>query len=649
MLINALKNTLRGIILIIIASIIILVADLNNRKKTEDIKQTNALQEGKVYKIGIGYFAPEIAWDNCMKGVIDGLAEDGFVLGKNLELVQSHANAEIASIPAVFQNLDNQDVDLIMASSTPCLQASIKAVKKKPVVFTFVYDPIAAGAGKSFDDHYPNVTGVGSFPPVEETVDFIKKFKPSAKVVGTIYNSSEANSRKVIASSRDFFKKQGLKLEEITITNTAEVFQAAQVLCSKNIDVLWITGDNTVMQAFDAVVKNMDKSNVPIIVNDVEFIDKGAMAGVGIGWYETGKYTSKLLKRVLLGEKPANIPFENFVQKSISLNHKKAKEKGIVFPNEILEMEKNTASTTSSKPQKKLKLVLVHYVDSPVSEECEKGIMDGFKKYNYEINKDFSLKIMNANGDIGTLNSIINAVTAEKYDIVLLTSTPPLQAIAKKIKNTPVVFSMVADPVAAGAGKSFTDHQDNITGVSTFSNFEKMIGIIKQVMPNAKTLGTIFVPAEINSVVYHDYLKQECNKNNIKLISIPVTSTNEVSDAAKTLVSKGIDAVCQINDNTSCISFPSILDAANKAKKPLFSFVSTQVKDGAIMCIARDYYTGGIDAIKLFDRIVKGENPKNIPFEYVSKTNLIINMKVVKQYNLKIPEKLLKEANEIIK
>ena len=84
--------------------------------------------------------------------------------------------------------------------STPVLTAAIKAVKKKPVVFTYVYDPIAAGAGKTPTDHLPNITGTGSFPPVDDTLVVIRELLPKVQAVGTLYNSSEANSRKVIGS-----------------------------------------------------------------------------------------------------------------------------------------------------------------------------------------------------------------------------------------------------------------------------------------------------------------------------------------------------------------------------------------------------------------------------------------------------------------
>jgi ABC-type uncharacterized transport system substrate-binding protein len=236
-----------------------------------------------------------------------------------LEIRRSHAQGEIANIPSLLQNYDNQDVDLILTMTTPCLTSACNTVRKKPVVFTYVYDPIAAGAGKSRTDHVAHVTGVGSFPPVDDTISVIQQLVPAVKSVGTLYNSSEANSRKVVSVARELFTKRGIKLEEVTVTGTSDVAQAAQVLAGRNIQALWITGDNTALQAFDAIAKVSIDRRLPLINNDPEFVERGALACVGLGWYAPGRAAAKLAVRVLLGQNPHNLPIEEVAVKQLVL------------------------------------------------------------------------------------------------------------------------------------------------------------------------------------------------------------------------------------------------------------------------------------------------------------------------------------------
>ena len=163
---------------------------------------------GRMYKVGIAYFGPDPGVDAGMQGLLDGLRDLGFVEGQNLEIKKAHAQGEMGNIPSILQNYANQDLDLIVPMTTPLLTGAIGLVKKKPAVFTVVYDPIAAGAGPTRDNHVPNITGVGSFPPIPDTVQLIRDLVPGVRTVGTVYNSSEANSRKVIAVARDEFRRQ---------------------------------------------------------------------------------------------------------------------------------------------------------------------------------------------------------------------------------------------------------------------------------------------------------------------------------------------------------------------------------------------------------------------------------------------------------
>lgn len=110
---------------------------------------------GHIYKIGLAYFAPEAGCDSCIKGIFDGLRELGFESGKNLEVRRSHAQGEIANIPSMIQNFDASDVDVIVPMSTPVISSACGFAKRKPVVFTYCSDPVAAGAGNSFTNHLP--------------------------------------------------------------------------------------------------------------------------------------------------------------------------------------------------------------------------------------------------------------------------------------------------------------------------------------------------------------------------------------------------------------------------------------------------------------------------------------------------------------
>lgn len=321
------KRLSLGLALIALAASVLLLSDRNTGRKGGG---------EKMYRIALAYFAPEEGVDICIKGVLDGLRDQGFIEGRNLQVLRAHAQAEISNIPSMLQNFDGQDLDLIVPFSTPCLAAACSMVKKKPVVFTYVYDPLAAGAGRSRQDHLPHVTGVGSFPPLQDTFDTIRKVVPGLRGLGTLYNSSEANSRKVVGEARKLARQAGWRLEEVTITSTSEAFQAAQVLSTRNIQAMWVTGDNTALQAFAAIAKAARAAHLPLIINDPEFVSQGAIIAVGIGWHQSGYAAGRLAARVLRGERPSDIPFEELAVRKLVVNQELSRELGIALPRALL-------------------------------------------------------------------------------------------------------------------------------------------------------------------------------------------------------------------------------------------------------------------------------------------------------------------------
>jgi ABC-type uncharacterized transport system substrate-binding protein len=587
-----------------------------------------------MYTMGFCYFAPETSLDELLSGLWLRLEELGFVRDSNLTVKTSHANGEIGNIAPVLLNLDNQTLDLILVTSTPCVSAALATVKNHPVAFAFCYDPIAAGAGKSMKDHAPGITGVGSFPPVEKTIQFILETVPGTKKIGTIYNSSEANSRKVVSVMHQIAEKSGFKLVEMTVVNSSEVFQAAQVIASMGIDALYIPGDNTVRQAFDAVAGVCKSHSIPLITNHLSDVGKGSFAGIGSGWEGVGYHTGDLIGRLLNGVSPDTIPIDNYVNEQVVIDEERTKSLGLTIPEKYLTTRKSMPSGV------KYRLALVHYVDSPNSEECEKGIRKALKDDNLSEGIDFTLKVYNAQGDISTLNSIAGTISNETWDLVYTTSTPTIQLLAKKMPDSKIVFTNVGDPVAAGLGKSFEDHLPNLCGISTMSDFKGMIKLVQQIHPGIKRVGTVFTPGEINSVSYKNRLAEAAKDKGIELIAVPANTATEVLDAANSLAAQSIDAFCQISDNLTSSCSSAIMKVSLDNMIPFYGFVTNQLDQGAVAVCARDYFQAGYEAGQMGIEVLSGKNPGQIPFRFVEKTDYLINMEKARLFDISLSDQV---------
>ena len=605
---------------------------------------------GHQYTIGLAYFGPDEGTDTAIAGLMDGLRQRGFIEGRNLTVQKMHANGEISSIPAMLQSLDASAVDVIVPFSTPVLAAACAGVHRKPVVFTYCSDPVAAGAGRSFEDHLPFVTGVGSFPPVAEALTAIKLTFPKLKRLGTLYNNAEANSVKVVSVLRELCEKDGIELIEVPANSTSEVVPAAQSLVARSVEVVYLPGDNTAYQAFDGLANQLANGHVPLVIDSPEFLSRGALAVVGVGYHQSGFAAAEPLARVLAGEKPAAIPLRNVTEKKVAFNQDVARKLGIKFPPAVLAMQtaQTQAAATVNRPLAKCwRIQEVSYLESVMVEDAMRGLRDGLKEAGLNDGTDFTLRTLCAQGDMAALGSLFHSAKTAGADLCIVYGTPTLQVAMRQVTDIPIVFTVVADPLLAGAGKSDQDHLPNLTGVYTQGPYREMAEMLRTHFPQIKRVGTLFCPAEANSVANKDMFVREASRCGLTVEAVPVNSPSELPDAAMALCSRQLDAVVQVVDNLTVAGFPAITRAAAQARLPVFACQGAAAKQGAAVVLARDYVYAGRETALKVARVVRGESPARIPFSPPSTTQMLVNLKQAQASGLSIPKALLREAKQV--
>jgi ABC-type uncharacterized transport system substrate-binding protein len=257
---------------------------------------------------------------------------------------------------------------------------------------------------------------------------------------------------------------------------------------------------------------------------------------------------------------------------------------------------------------------VVRYNDAQFSADTWRGIEDGFAQSGRLDGREVHLRCLNAQGDMTTLTSIMTAVRAAQPDLVMAISTPALQAALRQVGDLPIVFACVGDGVLAGAGKTVTDHLPNVTGITTFSPFVAMAKLIRQAVPQARTVGTLFTPGEVNSEQYRAAFASALQVEGLVLAAVPVTSSAEVSEALTVLLRHDLQVIGQISDNLTRPAFAQIARRSSAAKLPFFCFDSSGVGEGATLALARDFYAAGSEAAALAVKVLRGASPKAIPF-----------------------------------
>lgn len=293
----------------------------------------------------------------------------------------------------------------------------------------------------------------------------------------------------------------------------------------------------------------------------------------------------------------------------------------------------------------KVKIGIAKIVQHVALDEVEKGIIDSIEAAGIEA--DFDLQ--NANGDVNTAAQIANKYKAEKVDVAVGIATPVAMALANAIKDKPVVFGTVTDPLAAGLVTTLDHGEGNVTGMSDAIPTGEHIKLFKKIA-GIKTLGYIYTSNEANSVSSLKLVEDACKENGMSLVTQSITTSAEVKQAAEAIINR-VDGIYLTTDNTVFSALPALVSVFENAKKPVFSGdVTGALSGGCFMASGFNYYKAGRATGDMVVSILKGAKPDEIPVRFMtepSDSDLLFDLDAAKNCGIKIPEEYLKAANYI--
>ncbi len=610
-------------------------------------------EDKKEIKIGLAQVADNGLLDVTRDAFIAEMHKIGYTPDKNCTIILENANGDLPVLNSIIDKFILDDVDLVLAISTPVTQAAVNKIKDRPVVFATVANPFIVGAGKSETDHLPNITGVYGGVPMDRTLKLAEAVLGDKLRIGCIWDPSQANAvfnveqLKVAVAANPKHTFMGT-----TVAGSSEVYQGAQSLVNRGIDVFILPPDNIIYSAFESVVKAAGTRRIPIFMSDVERLPDGALVTLGYDYTSSGIQAAHLVDRILHGENPAKIPFERYRKITIGVNLKVAKENGITLPAEVMQQAtliideqgnpENLTDKTESAPGKRM--AMFQFSDHTMMDECARGIMDQFADNGILKQKGITIDRKNAQSEFSLGQSIVQDIVRRDYDYILTMSTPALQITAQINKKIPHVFGAVTDPYRMGVATDSTHHIANLTGVATFQPVEYTLKTMRELLPDAKRLGLVWTPSEACSEACTYKARDAAEKYGFELIEATVTSTTEVIDALNSVLGRGIDLFLTTGDNTVLMTFESIAEILRKAKIPYFTNTPADIKRGAFIAIGADYYDVGRATARQMTRVINGENPADIPIMDCVPIQIGVNLPLARELGITLPQDFIKRA-----
>jgi len=276
------------------------------------------------------------ALDAVRDGVKQALQDAGYTEAKGLRWQYQSAQGNTAVAAQIARQFVGSKPDVIVAIATPSAQAVVAATKTIPMVYSAVTDPVAAQLVPTWAASGTNVTGVSDALSLDQQIALIQRIVPNAKRVGMVYSPGEANSVVVIERIRALLPKYGMTLVEAAAARTVDVGAAARSLVGK-VDVIYTSTDNNVVSAYEALVKVGIDAKLPLIASDTDSVKRGAIAALGVNYFDLGMQTGKQVVRILKGERPGNIPSETSDKLELFVSPKAAAAQGVVLSDALIQ------------------------------------------------------------------------------------------------------------------------------------------------------------------------------------------------------------------------------------------------------------------------------------------------------------------------
>lgn len=282
-------------------------------------------------------------------------------------------------------------------------------------------------------------------------------------------------------------------------------------------------------------------------------------------------------------------------------------------------------------------------------DNCREGFLQGLAEEGFVEGENLTVLYQNAQADGANSSQIATNFVGRNVDLICAIATPMAQSAYSAAMETeiPVIYTAVTDPVAAELATEDGAPVGNITGTSDELPVKAQLEMIRQILPEAKTIGIMYTTSEVNSESTIAQYKELAPDYGFEIVETGISSSADVSLAADSLLTQ-VDCMTNLTDNTVVASLPVILDKANALNIPVFGSEIEQVRIGCLAAMGLDYIELGKQTGHMAAQVLKGEaEASQMNYEVIEEAAFYGNSKVAENLGITLPEELTSQAVEL--
>jgi putative ABC transport system substrate-binding protein len=260
------------------------------------------------------------------------------------------------------------------------------------------------------------------------------------------------------------------------------------------------------------------------------------------------------------------------------------------------------------------------------------------------------MDIRRAGTDVNRIQALARELVGSQPDIILASGATATAAVQRETRTIPIVFVNSVDPVGSGIVARLNQPGGNITG---FANLEASLGgkwleLLSEIAPGLKRATIMFNPDTAAASAYMPSFEMAARSLKVVPITAPVHSDAEIETAIIALGREPGGGLVVAPDFFLLAHRASIILAAARNNVPTIHHLPDFAREGGLLSYGPDLVDPWRRAASYVDRILRGEKPGDLPVQFPTKFEMVVNRKAAKALGLAVPPSIMLRADEVI-
>src|SRR3984893_10399094 len=286
----------------------------------------------------------------------------------------------------------------------------------------------------------------------------------------------------------------------------------------------------------------------------------------------------------------------------------------------------------------------------PGSAPYAKLLLSGLAKLGYAAGQNLAFEeTRGTTGQPVQLANLMEELKAAKVDVIVVFGYPT--AVAAKAAGIPTVVAFgVGDPVATGLVVNLARPEGNITGISDVATTlsTKRLGLLKELLPKLHRVAMLWNKEDLGMSLRYDASAKAAAAMGVDVQAVGVREPDDFNEAFAVMDREAPDAILMVSDSLTVLNRKRVFDYAAVHRVPAIYEYDPLVREGGLMSYGPDLRESFERAASMVDRIFKGAEPADLPFEQPTRYLFVLNLKTAKSISLEIPPTVLALADEVV-